>query len=271
MRLPWSVTKGASPGPGRERDRAVTSGLGGNRLDQPHRRHQSEAHHLDRQREQAERRDQLALVGDHHHPVRRRGHDLLAQQRAAAALDHAQLIVDLVGAVDRQIELRRLVERGQRDAELLGLHPRGLRGRDADHVQALRHLLAQRRDEAGRRRSGAKAKPHPVGDEIERGAGGAFLELVRLEQAPPPLGSALQAAHHLHAPLSTPPLARPQGACERERHVQGRHHRVRPRRHPGRYRAGPDQRAERRAHQARPCARCRRRRSAPASATAPAS
>ena len=65
--------------------------------------------------------DQLALVGNHDHALRRRRDDLLAQQRAAAALDQAQLVVDLVGAVDGQVEIRLVVERRQRDAEALGL------------------------------------------------------------------------------------------------------------------------------------------------------
>ena len=40
--------------------------------------------------------------------------DLLPQQRAAAALDQAQVGRDLVGAIDGEVERGRLVERGQR-------------------------------------------------------------------------------------------------------------------------------------------------------------
>jgi hypothetical protein len=40
--------------------------------------------------------------------------------------------VDLVGAVDGQIELDQLIERRQRNVQALGLPPRRLRGRNAD-------------------------------------------------------------------------------------------------------------------------------------------
>ena len=44
-------------------------------------------------------------IGDDDHPLRRGGDDLLAQQRAAAALDEAEIAVDLIGAIDGKIEL----------------------------------------------------------------------------------------------------------------------------------------------------------------------
>ncbi len=62
-------------------------------------------------------RHPFRFIGDHNHPRRGRGDDLLAQQRAAAALDQRQVGRDLVCAVDGQIELGRLVERRQRNAE----------------------------------------------------------------------------------------------------------------------------------------------------------
>ena len=176
MRLPWSVTNGASPGPGRSVMAPWHPVSRGDRFDQPHRRQQPEAHNLDGKRKDAERADQLALVGDHHHAVGRGGDDLLAQQRAAAALDQPKLIVDLVGAIDGEIEMRRLVERGERDVEPLGLGARRIGGGDAEHVQALADALAERGDEACRGRAGAKPKPHPVLDEIERGAGRALFQ-----------------------------------------------------------------------------------------------
>ena len=68
-------------------------------------------------RKPAEHVDLLGGIGDDDHALGRDGDDLLAQQRAAAALDQAQLAVELVGAVDGEIEERRVVERGERDAE----------------------------------------------------------------------------------------------------------------------------------------------------------
>ena len=81
----------------------------------------AERRDLDRQRKAAKGRHPFDFVGDHDHSRGRRGNDLFAQQRAAAALDQGQIRRDLIGAVDGQIEFRRLVERGQRNAKPLGL------------------------------------------------------------------------------------------------------------------------------------------------------
>ena len=56
----------------------------------------------------------LDVVGDHDHAIGRRGDDLFTQQCAAAALDEIERGIDLVGAIDRQIEPVDVVERGQR-------------------------------------------------------------------------------------------------------------------------------------------------------------
>ena len=70
-------------------------------------RHERHGHrnHLDRQREAAERRDELALVDDADEAPRRGGENLLARERAAAALDQMQVLRRLVGAVDVEVEL----------------------------------------------------------------------------------------------------------------------------------------------------------------------
>ncbi len=107
----------------------------------------------------------------------RRGDDLFAQQGAAAAFDQRQVGPDLVGAVDRQVELRRLVEGGERDAGALGVGAGGLRGRHADDVEAAAHTLAEQFDEMLGGRAGAEAEPHARAHEFEGpGGGGAFLK-----------------------------------------------------------------------------------------------
>ena len=68
-------------------------------------RRQSERHDLDRQREAPERRDPFGFVGDDDHACGSRGDDLFPQQCAAAALDQAQVAGNLVGAIDREIQL----------------------------------------------------------------------------------------------------------------------------------------------------------------------
>src|SRR5262249_50021877 len=91
---------------------------------------------------------------------RRRRHNLFAQQRAAAAFDNAEIGANLVGTVDRHVERRRFVERGQRHTELLGLLACCFGGRDAHDPQAATHALRQKLDEMPGRRAGAQAKPH---------------------------------------------------------------------------------------------------------------
>ena len=70
----------------------------------------AEAHDLDRQRERPEPGDALALVGDHHHAPAGRRHDLLLQQRRATPLYQVQLGVELVGAIDGEVDLRHLLQ-----------------------------------------------------------------------------------------------------------------------------------------------------------------
>ena len=118
----------------------------------------------------------FAPVGDHDHARGGRGDDLFPQQRAAAALDQAQIGRDLVGAVHGQIELRRLVERGQRNAAALGIGARGLRGRHRDDVEAGAHAFADQLDEMLRGRAGAEPEPHAGTHEFDGASGGcAFL------------------------------------------------------------------------------------------------
>ena len=102
-------------------DLARAADVGGHRADQRARGGEPEAHRFDGKRKLAEHPDALGCVGDDDHALGGHGHDLLAQQRTAAALDEAQVGVDLVGAIDRQIEERLVVERGERDAQALGL------------------------------------------------------------------------------------------------------------------------------------------------------
>jgi hypothetical protein len=62
--------------------------------------------------------DQLALVDDADELLGAGGDDLLARQRAAAALDHGHVRGDLVGAVDVDFHLAGLVQVDDADAVL---------------------------------------------------------------------------------------------------------------------------------------------------------
>src|SRR6478736_4549151 len=87
----------------------------------------------------AEPVDQLAVVDHHDHAACSAGYDLLPQQRAAQPLDEVErAALDLVGAVNDEIELGMLVETGQRQTEI-ARELRRPRGRwDADDSQAAR-------------------------------------------------------------------------------------------------------------------------------------
>ena len=70
----------------------------------------AEADDLDRQPEaRSQPVHELRLLG-HHEAAGRRGDDLLPQQSTAAALQQSETGVDLVGAVDRDVELEAAVE-----------------------------------------------------------------------------------------------------------------------------------------------------------------
>jgi hypothetical protein len=101
---------------------------------EPHRDRQRERDHLDRERRTlAEPAHELGLVGDDHHPPGGRRDHLLAQVRASQALDQVQRRVDLVGAVDHDIELGDVREREERDPPLAAaLGRRGGRGHAGD-------------------------------------------------------------------------------------------------------------------------------------------
>jgi len=72
--------------------------------------------HFDRQREFAEHPDQLAFVGDAMITACCRRRRFFARQRAAAALDHGEMLGDFVGAVDVDFEFADAVEVEHLDA-----------------------------------------------------------------------------------------------------------------------------------------------------------
>ena len=129
-----------------------------------------------RQREPPELRHALGLVGDADEPAREVGHDLLARERRAAALDHAALRIDLVGAVDVDVQALDLVGLQHREAvaaqALGGLAPaRDRRG------HALRHR-SQRLDEVVHRGAGADAHDAAGAHVGDRGLPDQGLEFV---------------------------------------------------------------------------------------------
>jgi len=146
---------------------------GGNpRRERPSCGAQSERHHLDRKREPAQRRHPFRFIHDDDHAGRGRGDDLLSQQRAPTALDQAEIRRDLVGAVDGEIELRRLVEVGERHAQPLGVAASRFGCGHADHVEAGADTFGQEFDEVLSCRAAAKAKSHAGTHELERAGGG---------------------------------------------------------------------------------------------------
>src|SRR5690606_19518016 len=133
---------------------------------------------LRRQREAAERIDELARIGDDNHPVGGGGDDLFAQQGAAAALDEVHAGVDLVGAVDGEVEAVEGVEVGKGNAEGAGLPVGGLGGGDAEDLEAVADALAEQVDEVAGGGAGAEAETHAGADVAQRHGGGLTLHFL---------------------------------------------------------------------------------------------
>ena len=176
MRLPLSVTKGSPV--------AVSRSLAtdAQRL-QPRLGHlQAEGYDLDRHRRLAPQAiDQLGAVDDDGKPPAGGRDDLLAQQGAAQPLDQVQrAALDLIGAVDGEIDLGMLGEGRERNARGLGLGPRMLGGGNAHEAQALAMAHRQRLDGESGGRAGAETHDHAVGHQLDRGLGRLALQRVAI-------------------------------------------------------------------------------------------
>src|SRR5699024_10799411 len=117
---------------------------------------------LNRQVERADLVHQLALVHDPDDFFGERCDHLLAVQRAAAALDCVKLRIDLVHAINGQIDVIDLIDRQQRDTQLTRLRFRGLGGRDRLNFQAVFHHFAHRIYHMISGRTGAQTDNHAV-------------------------------------------------------------------------------------------------------------
>src|SRR3974390_2600672 len=153
------------------------------RLNREPRRTRADWCDFDRQRKPAEHVDTFAFVANHDHPRRRGRDDLLPQQRSAAAFYQREIRRDLVGAVDGEIERRRFVERGQRNAARNGLLVRGFRRRHRDNVEHAAPAFAEQIDEMFRRRTSAEAEPHPGAHEFDRAGGGGVVLVIRIHHS----------------------------------------------------------------------------------------
>jgi hypothetical protein len=104
-----------------------------------------------------------------------RGHDLLVQERPAAPLDHAARGVDLVGAVDGDVQHGHVGEGDQRDAGGLG-QPLGLaRAGQAAYGEARAHALTQQAHHVGGGAARAQAHHHAALDEGQAALGSVDL------------------------------------------------------------------------------------------------
>ena len=115
--------------------------------------------------------DELGRIRDNHHPFRGGGDDLLAQQRAAAALDQSELGIDFVRPVNGQIELQKVVQRGDRNAEAPCLTLSRFGSGDASNVKTRFDSLPDEIDEMAGGRAGAEAEPHAGPHEFKRALG----------------------------------------------------------------------------------------------------
>jgi hypothetical protein len=77
----------------------------------------AKAVNLDRQWKTAQRLNNLRAIGDDDHGIGSGGHDLLAQQRAATALDEIEPGVQFVRPVDGDVKAIQRIEVGKGDAK----------------------------------------------------------------------------------------------------------------------------------------------------------
>src|SRR4051794_22279417 len=154
------------------------------RLDGPPRCREPKWNDLDWQREATEHRYLLGGISDDNHTRGGRCDNLLAQECTAAALDESEIRTDLIGAVHRQIELRRLVKRAQRDTSPRRIAAGRLRGRHPNDAEARADALAQKLDKVTRGRARAKTEPHAGLDRLQRQRGGRALLSLNVHSYP---------------------------------------------------------------------------------------
>jgi hypothetical protein len=117
--------------------------------------------------EAAEHRDLLARVGDDDEFARRRRDNFFVEERTTATFDQVELRVELVGAVDRDVDVLDFVEIGERNAELGGHFARVDRGRDAADFQAGFNAVADELDGVCGGRACAEADDLAVLNELK--------------------------------------------------------------------------------------------------------
>ena len=93
---------------------------------------------------------------------------IFSRNSGAAALDQVERAVDLVGAVDGEIEPVDRIERGQRNVARFGLGAGRFRGRHADHLHPAGNLLAEQVDKMLGGRAGAEPELHAVLHMLQR-------------------------------------------------------------------------------------------------------
>ena len=142
----------------------------------------AELNHLHRHGEAAatEAVHELRVVDDDNELIGSGLHHLLAEEGTAAAFDKIEVGIDLVGAVDGEIEAGIVVEDREGDAEGAGLLLRALGGGDADDVGELAggEERAELGDDEGGGGAGAEAKDHAALDGLDCLVGCESLEVV---------------------------------------------------------------------------------------------
>lgn len=162
--------------PGRvEATDGAPTGLG----EQPHARADRERQHLDGDgTRRAKTRDALRGVDNDHEPTTGGGEHLLAEERSAPTFDDEPRRIDLVGAIDREIERRMGVEVRKWNPEMRRVRGGGEGSWDSKHAQP--RMDAGREDvhDGHRGSPGAVADNHAVVDDLggERGGGDSLVK-----------------------------------------------------------------------------------------------
>ncbi len=134
-----------------------------------------EVEHLEWCAERSETLDELGLVDDHDEAGTHLGDELLSRVSTASTLGEVEVGVDLVGAVDGDVERADVVGRGDLDPERHGELFGPNRGSGADDVEV---LLAERADRVIDGRAGAESYAHTGLHQLSRLSPGRLLRFV---------------------------------------------------------------------------------------------
>jgi hypothetical protein len=103
----------------------------------------AESNHLNRERESSKLSDKFSFINDRNHFFGSACDNLFPKKTGTSPLDHAAAIINLIGAVDCQVERGDIVQVRDRDSDFASDVSCSARCRDADYFQAFFYSFTQ--------------------------------------------------------------------------------------------------------------------------------